>query len=460
MAEAGCVSYAYRSGELSVSPVTRRISTVGAIAVMAAVFWMTLTPAYGPTAVLDFWCMACGQLGGVDVVANIIMFTPVGFTLAVAMNRRWVPLAICVLTTVLIEMLQIKVVPGRDASFSDIVANSLGGLVGVELAVRRHRYLWPDPRAARRLTLMWCGVYAAICGATAWGLRPAFVPRSLWVQWDPPRAGYLPFTGRILAFDINSIDLPSGFPRASLGLDKRLMSDNWLATATISREALRPRPSVVIRISEEVTQPFALEQLDWDLTCLQKTKAAELRLRSPRVALRDAFREPTGADSDTLYLVCQHRDRSLVAAAHAGHGEPREEVLRLSPSIGWNLLSPFDIPLSTRTRWIGVLWLLALMLPAGYWWAATFDGRSRSAHDKRLFAMLAVSATASLVLGLAIAPAIARTASGAWWEWAAAVAGIGSGWLARRLAMGVLPAIIRAHRPTIATVSTADAEGR
>jgi hypothetical protein len=428
--------------------VTRRLGTAGAIVTIATVLWMTLTPENAPPAVLDFWCIACGQLGGVDVVANIVMFAPVGFMLAIAMNRRWIPLAICVAMTVLIETLQIKIVPGRDASFSDILANSLGALIGIELAMRRHHLLWPDARSARRLAVIWSGVFAAVCGATAWGLRPAFVPRSLWVQWVPPRTSYWPFTGRVLAFDLNGIDLPLGYPSASLGLDKRLMSDNWLATAKIDRDGVTPRRAVLVRISEEFTQPFALEQGGWDLTCQQKTKSAEMRFGSPRVALRDAFRETTGSHPDILYLVCQHRNRSLVAGVQAGGVASREEVLRLSPSIGWNLLSPFDIPLSERTRWVGMLWLLGLMLPLGYWWTASTDGNPSRADGRRRSAPVAVAATTAMVLGLAAAPMVAGTAVGAWWEWAAAAIGVGGGWVVRRLMLGVVPNhLLRSARP-------------
>lgn len=61
------------------------------------------------------------------------------------------------------------------------------------------------------------------------------------MQWLPPRTGYEPFTGRLLAFDIDGIDLPLGYPSPSLGLDKRLMADTWRATATIDGDGLTPR---------------------------------------------------------------------------------------------------------------------------------------------------------------------------------------------------------------------------
>jgi hypothetical protein len=403
---------------------TRRLGAVLAIIAFVGVLVMTLTPS-SSRATIDFWCIACGELGALDVAANIALFMPAGFALAVAMNRRWVPLAICVATTVIIESLQIRVIVGRDASFSDILANSFGSLLGVELALRRRTLLWPSPRAATRLALAWCAAFAAVCAATTWALRPAFVPRSLWVQWLPPRSAYEPFTGRLLAFDINGMDLPLGFPSGSLGLDKRLMADNWRATATIDRDSLSPRRSVIVRISEEVTQPFALEQRNWDLTCLQKTRSAELRFRSPRIALRDAFRLSSGVHPDIVRLHCIHRDRALVASVEAG-AQSREEAVPLSPSLGWTLLSPFDIPIDSGTRWIAVLWVMALVFPIGYWWSAATrgaSGASRFTPSALVAAGVSVAATA----GYVVAPFVAGTAFGSWWEWCAVLAGVACG---------------------------------
>ena len=44
--------------------------------------------------VLDLWCIPCGELAALDVVANIVLFMPLAFALAVAMNRRWLPGAV------------------------------------------------------------------------------------------------------------------------------------------------------------------------------------------------------------------------------------------------------------------------------------------------------------------------------------------------------------------------------
>jgi hypothetical protein len=356
------------------------------------------------------------------------MFMPLGFALALALNRRWIPLAICVAATVAIESLQIAVVVGRDSSFGDILSNSLGGWIGIELALRRKPLISPEPATAARLALAWCAVFAATCAATTWALGPAFVPRSLWVQWLPPRSGYEPFTGRLLAFNINGIDLPLGFPSTSLGLDRRLMSDAWRATATIDRDGLEPRRSVIVRISEEFTQPFALEQRGWDLTCLQKTRSAQLRFRSPRIVLRDALRVSSGAHPDLVRLTCEHRDRALVAGVQAGT-ESREEVVPLSPSLGWIVLSPFDIPLDGGTRWIAALWVMALMVPIGFWWAAAVPARNRPVGHRPTATVIGAALLASVTLAFVVAPLVAGTAFGGWWEWAAVFGGVALGWL-------------------------------
>ena len=407
----------------------RRIIEVAAIAaVLASILWLTLTPGPGSGSgdASSFWCITCDEFAILDIASNIILFAPLGLMLAFTMKRRWVPLAICVAATVMIETLQISVVSGRDSSLGDILANSLGGWIGVELALRRKPLLWPEPSTAIRLAVAWCAVVVVACAATTWALGPAFVPRSLWVQWLPPRTGYEPFTGRLLAFDINGIDLPLGFRSASLGVDRRLLSDAWRATATIDRDGVEPRRSVLVRISEEITQPFALEQQGWDLTCLQRTRSAELRLRSPRIALRDALRVSSGVHPDIVRLTCEHRDRALVAGVQAG-SESREEVVPLSPSLGWILLSPFDIPLNAGTRWIAALWMIGLTFPIGYWWATVLQGRERSMGTRPVSLVLGAAVLTAVTLGFVIAPLVAGTAFGSWWEWGAVFAGVAVG---------------------------------
>jgi hypothetical protein len=225
------------------------------------------------------------------------------------------------------------------------------------------------------------------------------------------------------------------------------MGDAWHATATIDRDGLEPRRSIIVRISEETTQPFALEQRAWDLTCLQKTRSAELRFRSPRVALPDALQLSTGAHPDIVRLTCAHRDRALVAGAQAG-AESREEVVPLSPSLGWTMISPFDIALDAGTRGISMLWLIALLLPVGYWWAAAVERSSRPLEGRAPARVIGAAMLAGLALGFVVAPLLADTALASWWEWVAALAGVTGGFVFSRVLRRVLAIVLGPAAPT------------
>ena len=384
---------------------------------LAAICIATLTPTPGmPTT--PFWCIACGDRGLLDFAANIVMFVPLGFALMLATDRRRNSLIACVVTTLAIELLQVSVVAGRDASMGDLLANTSGGAVGVALGWWRAVFLFPRPSGARRLAILWAVVLVTACGLTSAGLRPAVVPRSLWVQWTPPRRGFEPFTGRLLAFDVDGIDLPLGFPAQSLGLDRALRGKSWQATATISAERLQPRRSVIARIAEENSVLVSIEQRGLGVTCWQKTKASDFRFRSPKVALENAL--PVGdGEAPIVRLRCMRQGATLVAGA-----DGRQESVRLSPGLGWLIASPLDIGLTRARWWANALWLLGLTIPLGYWGAVAV-GADTASRARQAAMLLALGG--ALVMGLAVAPAVTATAVAAVWEWGSALCGVALG---------------------------------
>jgi hypothetical protein len=396
------------------------------IAMLTAVFVATLTPSPGTPVTASLWCLACGELGALDVAANIVMFVPLGFALALATGRRLRAVLACVATTVLIEALQIGVVVGRDASLSDLLANSVGGWIGCELGLNWRTLVRPVAAVAARLAVTWSVIFALAGMLTSFGLQPATIPKSLWIQRDPPRPSYMPFTGTIQRFDVNGTDLSVQFPPPSLGLDRMLSTEPWRATVTIDRTGLAASRAVLVRVAEEFTVLVSVEQVGWDLHCVGKTRSADFRFRSPKVALGDAL-GPLDGQSPELRLTCSRMDRAISAGATSTTGT-RAETVALSPSLGWLLMSPFDVAVGARLRWMSFLWLAALALPLGYW------GAFRSGHaTPRRRALVIGSVGAALVTALAISPAIAGVATAAWWEWGAAAAGIASGALLARV---------------------------
>lgn len=72
----------------------------------------------------------------VEFAANILMFLPIGLFLVLLLGRRfwWLAVLICVALTGFIESAQ-RFIPGRVSDVRDIASNSIGGFVGVLIAL-------------------------------------------------------------------------------------------------------------------------------------------------------------------------------------------------------------------------------------------------------------------------------------------------------------------------------------
>lgn len=74
-------------------------------------------------------------LGSPSGLANVALFVPLGFFLVVVTRRAAWSVAVVVATTPAIEVSQGLVVAGHDCSVADVLANTVGGLAGIAVAV-------------------------------------------------------------------------------------------------------------------------------------------------------------------------------------------------------------------------------------------------------------------------------------------------------------------------------------
>ena len=77
-----------------------------------------------------------GRLGWseTEVLANVALFVPAGFLLAVVLGRPLLSVALCLLGSACIELAQQQYLPSRVPSLADVQHNGLGGLFGALLA--------------------------------------------------------------------------------------------------------------------------------------------------------------------------------------------------------------------------------------------------------------------------------------------------------------------------------------
>lgn len=126
--------------------------------------WMTLRPTiYGAGTASLLWSLlgrfeqhqATSWLtfDTVEGLANVALFIPLGFFLALLLPRRLFLVAalLCVVGSVGIEAFQGAFLPGRVADVRDVIHNSTGGLIGAVVAVLGRVLFIPRRRAGGRL---------------------------------------------------------------------------------------------------------------------------------------------------------------------------------------------------------------------------------------------------------------------------------------------------------------------
>lgn len=72
----------------------------------------------------------------IEVVANIVLFVPLGLLTALALpRRRWLAVPIALMVTVVIEVGQALLLEQRTPSVRDVLANLVGAAIGAGLAM-------------------------------------------------------------------------------------------------------------------------------------------------------------------------------------------------------------------------------------------------------------------------------------------------------------------------------------
>ena len=120
------------------------LAAVGALAIAAA----TLTPSSQPQEDL-YACIWCGYQSLSDIVANIVLFAPMSLGLVLAGVRGYRVVMTAAGFSALVELAQLLVIPGRDASAGDVLMNTAAACLTV-LAVAGWHRIAADPRARNR----------------------------------------------------------------------------------------------------------------------------------------------------------------------------------------------------------------------------------------------------------------------------------------------------------------------
>jgi hypothetical protein len=400
---------------------------VASLAATGVVLCLTLLPGSDRAAeaseTTPFLCLVCGETGMVDVILNLLLLVPLGFSLQRAGWPTRRAMAFGVGLTLLIEGLQLVAIPGRDASLSDLLTNSLGCWLGISLGNNLSRLFGPSPREARRLG----GAAAALAGlmmvATGWLLAPSLPDARWYGQWAAELGQYERFEGTVLAANANEVPVPSRLIERDVELREAARRDGWsLTTRFLGGPTTRGTAPIVSIFDARQRKVLLLGQLGEDLLFEPRMRAEDWRLRPPRFSLKGVL---AGATGDSISARAQWRDGIVRLDSRRG-AEQRETAVNLSPGLGWALLSPVERPLGREADWLSVLWTVAWWLPVGFYGilAGTHPGQQ-------------VARARILALGAGVVLAGAASLNGlplpGWPLWAATLGGVLTGVaLARR----------------------------
>jgi hypothetical protein len=379
----------------------------------------TLTSSPDPNGLAQLtplWCIVCGELGGADIVANLLLFLPfaIGLRLAGLSWRHTV--LVCATASLTIESLQLTVIPGRDASLSDVLTNTASGAIGAALAPWLPTAIHPSPSLAGRLLAAAAVVWLGALGASAWLVSPAVRTGVLQSDWAGATRDRDIFFGELRQVRLDGVPMPrNGPPPDSAALRRGLAAGRFSLEAEVNSGRPVLYPSWIYQLEAGGAKQLALFQVRRHAGVAVPVRGGKLRLHLMTVTLPDGF---PGAAGVAVRLEASAAG-GVVRLRSTYAGVTRSIELGLSPAYGWRLISPFEVGIGHGVRWFTALLLALSVLPLTYW-MAWGEGWARG------LALLVLPA------GLTLPSLAAGLPPVHWSEWAAVGAGAVAGWALQR----------------------------
>lgn len=364
------------------------------------------------------WCIRCGPFWLSDAIGNVVLFIPFGASLALAGVGVRRSALIGSALSLAIESLQYAGLPaGRTASLADWLMNTSGAGMGawLALAAMPRDGRWPSlaPRVARTRLVGWTMLTVVVFASSSWLLAPVPVAslRASPPTASPPTPSPLPYTpgfgwysGIVDSASVNDIAVPHG------GTGPVIVSYAGPGTRDTIRAALRVRgddrrdgvvPLLYVHRPDDPRPSLLVGQQGERIVVRTTPRARSFGLEAPDLVLAGVFSMDSTGPVVPLHLTATASRGRLSLSVGRPAQEVVEQVLLLSPGLGWTMIQPvvrIESPLAVVCL---ALWLFAWFLPGGYWAAA-------SCHtDARLPLRAGVGLTWGLLTAAAAQVAIA-----------------------------------------------------
>jgi hypothetical protein len=342
--------------------------------------------------------LSSGDSGLAELIQNLLLFIPLGLSLALAGVRPWRAITLGALLSFSVEFAQ-QWIPGRDPNVGDIICNTAGTAIGVALAWSRSHWFFTPPRRSA-----WHALATAVLAVCVWLgtgalLRPTFPAAPLTPVTAPDLHQWGRFRGKVV----------------------------WVrfAGGILSVEAIAPPPgrmpgresplAVVFDAHGTMAVVLAVDSRDLELS--YHTPAARLTLEQPELRWRGAL-TPI-APGDTFTASAGHDENGICMAVN------REFRCGFGYTIGdgWKLLFDPEVFPEWALVLLNSLWVAGWMIGVGWWAGRTAVGGGRGRYEA-VFARVAVGI---VLVGLVVVPWLTGLNGTSFWEWVGALGGIEAG---------------------------------
>lgn len=397
------------------------------VAALALIGLTTLTPSSTYEATPTF-CIFCGTLGGVDFTLNVVLFVPLGLALRRLSGRWATAVAVGALTTLVVETLQWRFIPGRDASLGDLTANTLGAMLGAWIAVAGGKVVHTSPARTRTVAAALGVATSFLVALSAALLRPIDPIGAQYVQWTPERPNMDRFRGSLVVVQLNGRLLRPGEAFPSQWTYDSLT--RAMAVRAVVRSPVPPsqRQAIIVRIGNEEYEGFMLGQRG-DAAVFRSTMgAARLKLRSILIGLEDAL--ITTDPVERVFVLHGTSNPKIISVARDQSTGANAATLRRTVGLAWAMLLPWDLALNSRWWPANAVWLAALVFPVTF-----LTMRSRRVRAAKPDASFVVWPLGLTLVTLIVAPALMGLSFLGPAEWLGVVTGVASGVLLERTAI-------------------------
>ena len=336
------------------------------------------------------FALTTGEAGLAELLQNLILFIPLGLSLALAGIPVLRAVAIGALLSLSVEFAQ-QWIPGRDPSLGDIICNTTSTAIGAGLVRLAPRWLTVSPDrsgrhalgAALLAVLMWFGT-AAVLKPTFGSSPYQVVPRPDWNFWGRYRGAVTEAT-LVNGLLYVKATFPNSPPRRPCPL-----------AAVMNAQG---QPATILAIAKR------------DLTMRYHMPAVTITLEQPDLRWDDILN--TIAPGDTFTASTGHEGGHLCLALNTSW----RCDLGYTIGDGWKLIFYPEHWAGWVLAVINALWVAGWTVGVGYWAGRT----SLGGEGRRRAAKVAV---AIVLLGMVIVPMTTHLKGSSLLEWVGALAGI------------------------------------